>query len=67
MKRAVELNAYAIVIAHIHLSGDPTPSQGDIAITEELREAREKLAITLHDRIVVGQNGTSSFKSLGLL
>ena len=36
-------------------------------MTREVREAGEKLGITLHDHIVVGRNGTASFKALGLL
>jgi len=67
VKRALDLSASAIIMAHNHPSGDPTPSQGDIAMTKEVKEAGEKLGITLHDHIVVGRNGTSSFKSLGLL
>ena len=52
-------------MAHNHPSGDPTPSQGDIATTKYVKEAYEKLGITLHDHVVVGRNGTNSFKSLG--
>ena len=52
---------------HNHPSGDPTPSRGDIDMTNEVKEAGEKLGIVLHDHIVVARGGASSFKSMGLL
>lgn len=67
IKRALELSASAIIVVHNHPSGDPTPSQGDIEMTEEIREAAERLGIVLHDHLIVGKKGHASFKSLGLL
>ena len=67
VKRALELGASAIILVHNHPSGDPTPSEGDIKITREVKEAVEKLGIVLHDHIVIGRNGHQSFRSLGLL
>ncbi len=67
VKRALELGATAIIMVHNHPSGDPTPSQGDIDMTNEVKEAAGKLGIVLHDHIVVARGGTSSFKSMGLL
>ena len=67
VKRALELGATAIIMVHNHPSGDPTPSQGDIDMTNEVKEAAGKLGIVLHDHIVVARGGASSFKSLGLL
>jgi len=67
VKRALELGATAIIIAHNHPSGDPTPSEGDIAMTHEIREVGEKLGITLHDHLIVAKSGVSSFRTLGLL
>lgn len=67
VKRALELGATAIIIAHNHPSGDPKPSPADIAMTREIRDAAEKLGIVLHDHIIVGKSGTTSFKSTGLL
>ena len=67
VKRALDLGASAIIMVHNHPSGDPTPSQGDIAMTREVEEAGAKLGIRLHDHIVISRNGTSSFKNLGLL
>ena len=67
MKRALELGASAIVMAHNHPSGDPAPSKADIDMTREVREAGTRLGITLHDHIIVAKGGTTSFKSLGIL
>lgn len=67
VKRALDLGATAIIMAHNHPSGDATPSKGDIAVTKEVKEAAIKLGITLHDHVIVSRNGTSSFKSMGLL
>ena len=54
-------------MVHNHPSGDPTPSKGDIEMTKEVREACEKLGISLHDHLIIGKRGHASFKSLGLL
>ncbi len=67
VKRALDLGATAIIMAHTQLSGDLTLSKGDIAMTQEVKEAGRKLGISVHDHIIVSCNGTSSFKSLGLL
>ena len=67
VKRALELGATAIIMAHNHPSGDATPSKNDIEITKQIKEACEKLGIILHDHIVIGNRGTTSFKSAGLL
>jgi len=67
VKRALDLGATAIIMAHNHPSGDPTPSKGDIEMTQEVKEAGSKLGISVHDHVIVSRNGTSSFKSLGLL
>jgi DNA repair protein RadC len=52
---------------HNHPSGDTQPSAADIAMTEELRSAAEKLGIVIHDHLVIGRAGHASFRSLGLL
>jgi DNA repair protein RadC len=67
VKRALELGATAIILVHNHPSGDPTPSSADIRMTQEVREAAERLGIVIHDHLVIGRNGHASFKSLGLL
>ena len=67
IKRALDHGASGIVLAHNHPSGDPTPSESDIEMTLEVRDAGEKLGITLHDHLIIGKQGHASFKSLGLL
>ena len=67
VKRALELNASAIILVHNHPSGDPTPSAGDVAMTREVHEACDKLGITLHDHVIIAKSGHASLKSLGLI
>lgn len=66
-KRALELNASAIILVHNHPSGDPTPSEQDITMTKRIEGAVDVLGITLHDHIIVGKETDVSFRSLGLL
>ncbi len=67
-KRALLNNAAAIVIGHNHPSGDPTPSQDDIAVTERMAKAGELLGIPVIDHIVTGDNGQyESLKRLGVI
>jgi len=67
IKRALELGAAALILVHNHPSGDPKPSRDDIEMTKEIRKAAEALGITIHDHLVIGRKGHSSFRSLGLL
>jgi DNA repair protein RadC len=57
MKVAVRLNATSIVICHNHPSGDPTPSDADIAVTVEVNKAAKLLDIECLDHIVIGEAG----------
>ena len=67
VKRALELGASALIMVHNHPSGDPTPSRADIAMTQEVKEAAEKLGIAVHDHVIISKSGHNSFRSLGLL
>jgi DNA repair protein RadC len=67
LKRALELGASAIILAHNHPSGDPTPSRADIDMTREIAKAAVALKIAVHDHIVVARGGVLSFKAQGLL
>lgn len=67
IKRALELAASAIILVHNHPSGDPTPSTADIDMTRRLIEAGDKLAIKVHDHIIIGRNGHASFRTLKLI
>ncbi len=66
VRRALEVSASAIILVHNHPSGDPAPSQADIAMTREIIDAARPLRIAVHDHLVVGRDGTASFKALGL-
>jgi DNA repair protein RadC len=67
VKRALELGASALILAHNHPSGDSTPSRADIEMTHEIVTAAKSLKIAVHDHLVIGRNGHASFKALGLL
>ncbi|MBM3486120.1 MAG: JAB domain-containing protein [Alphaproteobacteria bacterium] len=67
IKRALELGATAIIMVHNHPSGDPTPSQADIAMTREVMEAGARLGIALHDHVIITRARHASFKALGLI
>ena len=67
IKRALELGATALILVHNHPSGDTNPSKQDIQMTEEIVETGKKLGIIVHDHIVIGKRGHSSFKSMALL
>ncbi|MXU64771.1 RadC family protein [Oceanomicrobium pacificus] len=64
-KRALELNASALLLVHNHPSGDPRPSQADIKMTRQVEQALSALGITLHDHLIVGKAGATSLRSLG--
>jgi DNA repair protein RadC len=70
---ALIYSAFAVIVAHNHPSGDPTPSEADYRVTRRLREAATLLQITLFDHIIIGapgpngQPGYVSFKELRLL
>ncbi|HWE99002.1 MAG TPA: DNA repair protein RadC [Caulobacteraceae bacterium] len=66
MRRALELGASAIILAHNHPSGDPTPSAADVAMTKQVAEAGKIMGVAVHDHIVVGREGVASLKALGL-
>lgn len=66
-KRALELNASALILVHNHPSGDPTPSQSDIDMTAQIENACQALGLTLHDHLIVGKSRELSFKSEGYL
>ena len=64
---AIRASAASIVLVHNHPSGDPAPSRADIALTRDIADAGKKLGIAVHDHIIIGANGHSSMRGLGLL
>jgi DNA repair protein RadC len=66
-RRALELQASAIIMVHNHPSGDPTPSRADIEMTKQVAQALAAVGITVHDHVIVGKNRHTSFKSQRLM
>jgi len=64
---AVAMSAASIILAHNHPSGDPTPSEEDLAITRRLVDAGRLLGIELLDHVVVARDAYASFKERRLL
>jgi DNA repair protein RadC len=67
VKRALELNASALILVHNHPSGDPTPSKADIAVTQEIKKAGIAVGVAVHDHVIIGANHHTSLRDLGLL
>jgi DNA repair protein RadC len=67
VRRALELGASALILAHNHPSGDPTPSSADISMTKEIATIAQPFGISVHDHLIVGRNGQTSFRGLKLL
>ncbi len=67
VKRALEVNASALILVHNHPSGDPTPSQQDVTVTGQIQEAAQVMGITLHDHLIIGKSREVSFRSAGYL
>lgn len=64
---AIQSRASGVILAHNHPSGDPTPSQQDIAITERIQQIGALLHIPLLDHLIIGEDSFVSFASMGLL
>lgn len=67
VKRALELDASAIILVHNHPSGDPTPSKADIAVTQQIDGACKAVGLKLHDHVIIGKEIDLSFRTQGLL
>jgi DNA repair protein RadC len=65
-RRALELNASAVIMVHNHPSGDPCPSSADIEATRRVAAALKAVGVTLHDHLIVGRSGHASLKTAGL-
>lgn len=67
IKRALTLNAAAIILVHNHPSGDPTPSRADISMTSKIVEAAKAVDLVVHDHLIIGRGQEVSFRQLGFL
>ena len=66
IKRALALNAAALIMVHNHPGGDPTPSQADIHVTQIIQDAARPLDIQILDHLIVGHQGCVSLREKGL-
>lgn len=67
VKRALKLNAAAVIFAHNHPSGVPEPSEADKALTRRLRDALDLIEVRVLDHLVIGGAQAVSFSERGLL
>ena len=67
VRRGLEVSAAAMILVHNHPSGDPTPSRADIDMTRQIIQAAKALNVEVHDHLIVGREGVTSFKQLGLM
>jgi len=65
-REAIRLNAAAVIVAHNHPSGDPTPSPEDVRVTHQIVEAGKLLNVDVLDHLVIGQQRWVSLKERGL-
>jgi len=66
-RRAIELQACALLLAHNHPSGDPTPSPADISMTKTLQDGLAFCGIVVHDHVIIGSAGHVSLRGQGLM
>ena len=67
IRRALEVSATAIILVHNHPSGDPTPSNADIRMTQDIIAIAGPMGISVHDHIIIGRNGHASLRGLKLI
>ena len=67
VKRSLQHNAAAVILAHNHPSGIPEPSRADISLTRRLVDALALVDVRVLDHIVVGGVETASFAERGLI
>ncbi len=67
IRRAIDIGSASIILVHNHPSGDPQPSRADISLTRDIADAGRKLGITVHDHVIIGAQGHSSMRAMGLI
>jgi DNA repair protein RadC len=67
IRRAIDLGSSSLILVHNHPSGLPDPSRADIDVTRSIVEAGKRMGITVHDHIIIGAQGHSSMRAMGLL
>jgi DNA repair protein RadC len=67
LRRALELNAAAVILAHNHPSGIAEPSASDLTLTEDLSDLLRRIDVRVIDHLVVGRGSEVSFAERGFL
>jgi len=67
VKKALEVNAAAVIFSHNHPSGESTPSEADKHITEKLKSALGLIEVSILDHFIIGGAGLYSFAEHGLI
>ena len=67
VRRALEVSASSIILVHNHPSGNPEPSRADIETTRQIVDAAGLFNIKVHDHLILGRDGATSFRTLGLI
>ncbi len=67
VRRAVELQAHALVLVHNHPSGDPTPSREDLSMTKQVADACAVMGVGVRDHLIIGNGRWTSFRDEKLL
>ncbi len=67
IRRALEVGATALVLAHNHPSGDPSPSAADVKLTQDIIAIAKPMGIAVHDHLIVGRDGHASLRALNLI
>jgi DNA repair protein RadC len=65
-RSALKENAAAMIVAHNHPSGDPSPSPEDVSVTRQLVQAGQLLDIDVLDHVIIGRQRYVSLKERGL-
>src|SRR3990172_7877496 len=65
-REAVRANAAALIVAHNHPSGDPSPSPEDVAVTRAMVEAGRLLDVEVLDHLIIGKDRHLSLRQAGL-
>lgn len=67
LKRALELQASALILVHNHPSGDPAPSSADVEMTKLIVDAARTMDISVHDHLIIGRDEHASLRQMGLM
>ena len=65
VRAALDHHAAALIFAHNHPSGDPSPSREDMALTRQLIHACRVMGLTVHEHLIIGREGYYSFADQG--